>query len=264
MKNVGEMSNCAEQIDDRAADAERERVDAEHGHHDDRREHPRQDELLRRIGAERADGVDLLGDVHRTDLGRHAAGDAAADDDRRERGRELTTEGERDDARDVFEAAEAAEAERELDCHDHADEDRRDRDDAHRTNAEGLELLDRRADLERPPEERLRRPCGEERDLAEVLQEAAPPRRVVLPERRLRRRRRDRKAALHRASRHRRAGLAAALSLAFRDRRRREGRTSRIPSSSDDSGATQGAEPANERLEQRRAALEAAPVCDPR
>ena len=47
--------------------------------------------------------------------------DAPAHDDRSERGRELTTEREDDDARDVLDAAEAPETERELDGHDHAE-----------------------------------------------------------------------------------------------------------------------------------------------
>ena len=123
-------------------DAERERVDAEERHHEDRGEHARQHELLRGIGAERADRIDLLGHVHRADLGRHAAADAPADDDRGERRRELATEREDDDARDVLEAAEAPEAERELDGHDHADEDRGHGDDPHRAHAERLHLLD--------------------------------------------------------------------------------------------------------------------------
>ena len=96
---------------------------AEQRHHDDRGGDARQDELLGGIGAERADGVDLLGHVHRADLGRHAAADAPADDDRRERRRELAQEREDDDARDVLDAAEALQAERELDGHDHPDED---------------------------------------------------------------------------------------------------------------------------------------------
>ena len=73
------------------------------------------------------------------------------DDDRGERGRELAREGEADDARDVLDAAEALQAEGELDGHDHADEERRHRDDAHRADAEGLHLVHRRLDLERPP-----------------------------------------------------------------------------------------------------------------
>ena len=102
-----------------------------------------EDELLRGVGAERADGVDLLGHVHRPDLGRHAAPDSAADDDGGERGRELAREGEHDDARDVLDPAEAAESEGELDGHDHPDEERRDRYDSHRAHAERVELIGR-------------------------------------------------------------------------------------------------------------------------
>ena len=50
--------------------------DAEEGHDDHRGGDAREDELLRRVPAEGADGVDLLGDVHGADLGRHAAADA--------------------------------------------------------------------------------------------------------------------------------------------------------------------------------------------
>ena len=62
----------------------------------------REDELLRRVAAERADGVDLLGHVHRAHLGRHAAADAPADDDRGERGRRARAKNERTMTRGMY------------------------------------------------------------------------------------------------------------------------------------------------------------------
>ena len=93
------------------------------GHHEHGRDEPRDHELLDGVGAERADGVDLLGDGHRADLGGHARADAPADDDGGERRRELAREREPDDAARVLHAAELLQAERELHGHDHADED---------------------------------------------------------------------------------------------------------------------------------------------
>ena len=120
--------------------------------HHHRRDDARQDELLRRVGAERADGVDLLGHVHRAHLGGHPAADAPPDDDGGERRRELAREREDDDARDVLEPAEAAQAERELDGHDHPDEERGHGDDAQRPDPERIDLVQDGDPLERPLE----------------------------------------------------------------------------------------------------------------
>ncbi len=77
---------------------EHEREQPEDGHRDDGGDHARDDELLRGVRPERADGVDLLGDVHRADLGRHAAADAPAHDHGGEGGGELARE-RKDDRR---------------------------------------------------------------------------------------------------------------------------------------------------------------------
>ena len=118
------------------------------------------------------------------DLGRHAAADAAAHDDRGERRPELAQEREHDDARDVLEAAEALQAEGELDGHDHPDEDRRHGDDAQRAHAERLDLVDGRRDLERAAHEGAQRAAARGWPIvAQVLDEPASsaPRRTRAP-----------------------------------------------------------------------------------
>src|SRR5260370_20621390 len=95
----------------RARKSEDERKRREDRYHDDRGDEARHDELLDGIGAERVNGVDLLGDGHRADLRRHARTDAPADDHGRQRGRELTREREADDAPRVLHAAELLKAE---------------------------------------------------------------------------------------------------------------------------------------------------------
>ena len=200
---------------------------------------------------ERADRVDLLGHVHRADLGGHSAADAAADDDGRERRAELAQERQHDDARDVLDAAEALQAEGELDGHDHPDEDRRDGDDAQRAHAERLDLVDGRRDLERPPRDRPRatatvsvahlRPCARRT-------RRRGPRHCSSSVGTARRRRqvRDAPARRHRRHRVRRRGIHGSLarsppspaaasasvrrpprSARSRPRRRRSGRAAR-------------------------------------
>ena len=90
-----------------------------------------------------------------------------------ERRPELAQEREDDDARDVLDAAEALQAERELDGHDHPDEDRRDRDDAERAHAERLDLVDGRGGSRagRRESDREVRPVSDA-DCPQVLDEA--------------------------------------------------------------------------------------------
>ena len=69
--------------------------DAEEEEHDHRRDHPRGHELLRRVGAEGAHGVDLLGDLHRAEFAGHAAGIASGDHQAGQHRTEFAHHGER-------------------------------------------------------------------------------------------------------------------------------------------------------------------------
>ena len=157
--------------EDGADRAQRIGEDAEKGHHDHRRRHARQNQLLGRIAAERPDRVDLLGHVHGADLGGHPAPDPPPHDDGRQRRPELAAERQDDDAGDVVDSPEALKAVRKLDGHDHPDEDRRDRDDSERAHAQRVDLIDRRRDLEGPAERRLERTAREHPDRAKLLDE---------------------------------------------------------------------------------------------
>ena len=61
------------------ADPDRIGVDGEHRQHDESGDDARHDEVCDRIVGQRLEGIDLLGDAHRPDFGRHLRADAAGE-----------------------------------------------------------------------------------------------------------------------------------------------------------------------------------------
>ncbi len=83
--------------------------DGEEEEHEDGGDEAWRDELADGIGAERAHGVDLLGDLHGAELGGHAGCVAAGDHEAGEDGAELLDHGERDEAAGHVDGAELLE-----------------------------------------------------------------------------------------------------------------------------------------------------------
>ena len=74
-------------------------------------DHARRDEVLHRVHRHRRQGVDLLGDAHRAELGGHAGAGARGDDDRREHRRQLARDGDAERGADEALGAELRSAE---------------------------------------------------------------------------------------------------------------------------------------------------------
>ena len=69
--------SCVTRDDPAAQDADGIGDDGQHRAHEEAGQHPRHDQLAHRVGAERAQRVDLVGDDHRAELGGDARSDAA-------------------------------------------------------------------------------------------------------------------------------------------------------------------------------------------
>ena len=135
-----------------ARDPDRVAHDHEQGQHEDRRRDPRHHEVLHGLGAERRQGVDLLRDPHRSELGRHGASHASGDHQGGKNGRELARERQGDDASDEALGVETGEPVHGLECHHRSREERREKDDGDRIDPhadhlpEELRHVVRRAD----------------------------------------------------------------------------------------------------------------------
>ena len=101
-------------------------------------EHPGQDEEAQRPEAHRAQGVDLLRDLHRAELGGERGAGAAADDDRRHQRPELARDREADQVGDVDVRAELLELDRRLEGHHEADEEVDEHHDRHGVGARAV------------------------------------------------------------------------------------------------------------------------------
>ena len=82
-----------------------------------------EDEITNRPEAERLQCVDLLGDLHRPELGGERRAGAPADDDRRHQWAQLADDGETDEVRDEDVGAELLELHGPLKRHDEAHEE---------------------------------------------------------------------------------------------------------------------------------------------
>ena len=114
----------------------------EHRRHDDAGEHPRDDELAHRIGAERAQRVDLIGDDHRPELGGDARSDAAGQHERRQHGAELFDHRRAHQPADDGPGAELVERQAALRRQRGAGEESGEQHDSQRADADHIELFD--------------------------------------------------------------------------------------------------------------------------
>ena len=130
--------------DEQAAAEQRHqnRPEAEQRHHQDRRHHARQDQRLDRRDADRAHRVDLLGDLHRADLGGEGRAGAAGDHDRGHQHAELAHGDPADEVDGVDLGAELGELHRALLGDDDADQEAHQPDDPERAHADHVEALD--------------------------------------------------------------------------------------------------------------------------
>ena len=133
------------------------------GHRDDARRH----QPLHRIGAERAHGVELLGDRHAAELGGDAGADAAAGDERGQDRPELAHQRGHRRLPDVELGAEALEAVAELERQHHAGEDGHGDDEAERAHADRLHLVGDVAQAHRARGDAARGRADEQRDAPE-------------------------------------------------------------------------------------------------
>lgn len=99
------------------------------------------DKVVNRVGAENAEGVGLLGDLHGAELGGEGRTDAASGNDGGDDRGELAGEGEGEDAADGAVEAEAGELADELDGESHANEGGGEEADASGAGSDPLQLL---------------------------------------------------------------------------------------------------------------------------
>ena len=130
------------------------------GQHDERRQHARRHQLLDRVGAERVERVDLLGDAHRAELRGDAGADAAGDHQAGQHRAQLADHRRRDEAADVHRRAERLELHARLQREHHAGEEPGEQHDAERLHADLVHLLDEVLRVERPREDEAQRLAG--------------------------------------------------------------------------------------------------------
>ena len=114
--------------------------------------HARHHQLANRIGAERPQRVDLIGDDHRAELGGDARSDAAGEHQRRQHRPELFHHRGADEPADDRPRAELVERQAALQREHGAGEDAGQQHDRERSDADGLELLDDVVEIERAAE----------------------------------------------------------------------------------------------------------------
>ena len=130
LNGVGDRLEVEARVDPELAPRQHEPAEhAEHvGEHGEQRqrergrEHARQHELLHRVRAHRADRVDLLGHLHRADLGGDPRAHAAAHHQRREHRAQLARERQPDHRADVGLRSEARQRDAGLEREHHARE----------------------------------------------------------------------------------------------------------------------------------------------
>ena len=135
-----------------AQNAHEVRDDRQDRRHQHAGNHARHHELPDRIGAERAQRVDLIGHDHRAELGGDAGSDAAGEHQRGQHGPELLHHRRADEPADDRPRAELIERQAALQRQHGTREDARQQHDGERADADGLELLDDVVKIERPRE----------------------------------------------------------------------------------------------------------------
>ena len=111
-------------------------------HHQDGGDQARRHEFADGVDAEGADRVDLIGDDHRAELGGHGGGVASGDEKRGEDGAEFTEKSERHSVGGEGRFAEAAKLARGIEDDDAPDAGERNENDAKRSYADDVHLLD--------------------------------------------------------------------------------------------------------------------------
>ena len=129
--------------DNPAADhADAGREDAEQRHHQQAGEHARHDQLADRIGAERAQRRNLIGDLHRPELGRDAGADASRHHQAGQHRTQLLDHRRADQAADHRPRAELVERDARIERQHHPGEQPGEQHDRQRADADRVELLD--------------------------------------------------------------------------------------------------------------------------
>ncbi len=132
-----------------AADQRRDdRPEGEQRHHQHRRKQARKDQRLDRRHADRAHGVDFLGDFHRAKLGGEGRARAAGDHDRGHQHAELPHRDSADQVDRVNLGPELGELDRALLGNDDADQEAHQPDDAECPHPDDVEPRDHRVDAE--------------------------------------------------------------------------------------------------------------------
>jgi hypothetical protein len=127
-----------ESADEAGADAE----SGQDRHDEDGGDEARSHEFADGVDAEGADGVDLIGDDHRSEFGGHGGGVAAGDEECGEDGAEFAEESERDGVGGEGGFAEAAKLAGSVEDDDASDAGERDENDAERADADDVHLFD--------------------------------------------------------------------------------------------------------------------------
>jgi hypothetical protein len=116
------------------------RDDGKEEEHENGGDEPRRDKLADRVGAQGAHGIDLLGDLHRAELGCHAGCVSAGDHEAGEHGTKLLDHRERDQAAGHADCAEGLERAGGLECEHATGEKSGENDDWHGADADGVHL----------------------------------------------------------------------------------------------------------------------------
>ena len=130
-----------------AGDAEDVAVDGEHGGEEKAGDESGDDEIADRIGAHDAQGVELFGDVHGSQLGGEGSANPAGEHDGGHDGADLFNDGEGDEAAEAIFLAESFELGVGFDGHHHADECADDADDGDGFDADLVELGNQQTEI---------------------------------------------------------------------------------------------------------------------
>ena len=133
-----------------AQNAHEIRDDRQNRRHHDAGNHARNDELAHRIGAERPQRVDLIGDDHRSQLGGDARSHTSGQHERRQHRSQLLHHRRADEPADDRPRTELIERQAALQREHRAGKDAGQQNDRQRADADGLELLDDVVEIERP------------------------------------------------------------------------------------------------------------------
>ena len=161
----------AEHLRGKQVSGENSHADAlgdEQGHGDKHGEEPRDNQVIDRMNGEGAERVELLGDLHRSDLGRHGRADASGHHESAEHGAEFPEHRDADHGTDGGVHLQPVELEISLRGEDRAGERAGDEHDELGAEADFVDLLDDEARTDLSVENAAHRFGGEQTEVAEV------------------------------------------------------------------------------------------------